>query len=513
MFQFKRTAVVAVAAVLALSGCAAGGGADDGGGAGEAGRGDTLTWAQILPPRTLAQKDFAWANEAPYAQAIYDTLLTVTPEFEVEPNVATEWEYNADNTVLTLTLRDDVTFTNGEALTAEDAAASLMAFKGGSAPQASLIRSISGVEAVDATTLEITLSEPDPGLLTYLAQSPGLLAPAELVEDPSMASEPVGSGPYVLNTAETVVGSSYVFDRNEDYWNPDAQHYEKLILQVYTDPTSLLNAVQGGQVNVAAVSDPTAIPQMEGAGFTANEFLLNWNGFLIMDRAGSVVPALGEVEVRQAINYALDREALLQTIGAGYGEVTAQIFAPFSPGYVEELDTYYEYDLDRAKELMADAGYEDGFELTMPRTTLVPASTYTLMADQLAQIGITVNWEDIQANEVISKVVAGDYPMTNFTLQMGPTDWQLAQFQLAENAAWNPLRYTVPEVEGLIDVIQTGTEDEAAEAAQELNRYVVENAWNAPFFRPTQFFMSDANTQVETQVGNAVPYLSNVQPK
>ncbi|WP_210480143.1 ABC transporter substrate-binding protein [Naasia sp. SYSU D00948] len=515
MFRLKRAAAVALAATLALAGCAAGGGetgGGDGSGGGDGG-GGTLTWGVIAPASTFAQKDMRWANESPYGQAVYDSLLRANPDFEVEPNLATEWEYNEDNTVLTLTLRDDVTFTNGETLTAEDAAASLLAFKGGASPNATLLRNLADARAIDETTLELTLGAPDPGMLSNLTQNAGLVAPAELVDDPAMATEPVGSGPYILNTGETVVGSSYVFDKNEDYWKPEDQHYDKLVLQVYTDPTALLNAVQGGQLNVTNVVDKTTVPQMEAAGYTLNRSELDWSGFLIMDRAGTLVPALGDVRVRQAINFALDREALLATMGAGFGEPTTQIFAPWSPSFDEELDEFYEYDVDRAKELLAEAGYEDGFEVTMPQTPSVAASTWTLMADQLAQIGITVNYEQVQATEFIPGILAAKYPMTWFQLQMGPTDWQLSQFQIAEQATWNPLRYTTPEVEEWIATIQTGTEDEAAEAGQELNRYLVENAWNAPFFRPTVTFMSDANTEAVPQTGNAVPYLWNVQPK
>jgi peptide/nickel transport system substrate-binding protein len=511
MFKFKRAAVVAAAAVLALAGCATGGG-DSGSGDGNGG-GGTLTWGVIAQATTFAQKDMRWANEAPYGQAVYDSLLRANPDFEVEPNLAQEWEYNEDKTVLTLTLRDDVTFTNGEQLTAEDAAASLLAFKGGASPNATLLRNLAEATAVDETTLELTLSAPDPGMLTNLTQNAGLVAPAELVDDPAMTTEPVGSGPYILNTGETVVGSSYVFDKNEDYWQPEDQHYDKLVLQVYTDPTSLLNAVQGGQVNATTVIDLSTVPQMEATGYTKNESVLNWTGFLIMDRAGTLVPALGDVKVRQAINYGIDREALLKTMGAGYGEPTTQIFAPWSPGFDEELDSFYEYDVDRAKDLLAEAGYEDGFEVTMPQTPTVPASTWTLMADQLAQIGITVNYEQIAGTEFIPGLLGGKYPMSWFQLQIGPTDWQLSQFQIAENATWNPLKYTTPEVKELIATIQTGSEDEAAEAGRELNRYLVENAWNAPFFRPAQIFMTDANTQAAPQTGNAVPYLWNVQPK
>ncbi|MEV8273308.1 ABC transporter substrate-binding protein [Microbacterium sp. NPDC077184] len=511
MFKFKRSAAVAVAAVLALTGCTAGGGGDNGGSGGDSG--GTLTWGVLAQASTFQQKDMRWANESPYAQAVYDSLVITTPEFEVEPNLATEWEYNEDNTVLTMTLRDDVTFTDGETLTAEDAAASVLGFRDGTSPNATLLSSVTDATAVDDTTLEITLAEPDPGLITALSQNAGLVAPAELVDDPATATDPVGSGPYILNTGETVVGSSYVFDKNENYWNPDHQHYDKLILQVYTDASSLVNAVQGGQVNVSNVIDRTTLPQMEAAGYTLNESQLDWQGFLIMDRAGEISPPLGDVRVRQAINMALDRDALLQTIGSGYGEVTDQIFAPWSAGFDASLDTYYDYDVEAAKELLADAGYPDGFEVTMPRVGTIPAAQWTLMADQLAQVGITVNYEEVQPSEFISAILGAKYPMSWFQLQMGPTDWQLAQFQIAEQATWNPFGYTTPEVQGWIDTIQVGTEEEAQAAGLELNTYLVENAWNAPFYRPTQIFVSDSSTMAVPQVGNVVPYLWNVQPQ
>lgn len=515
MFGWKRAAAVAVAGTLSLAGCG-GGGDNSGSGTGEGGGeggGGSLSWGVVVPASTFAAKDASWANESPYMQAVYDSLLKASPDGEIQPNLATEWSYNEDGTVLTMTLRDDVTFTNGETLTAEDAAQSLLAFKAGTSPNASNLANVQDARAVDATTLEITLAAPDPALLNYLTQNAGLVAPAASIDDPATATEPVGSGPFVLNTGDTVVGSSYVFDKNEEYWNPDAQHYDELVLQVYTDSSALLNAVQGGQLNVSNVLDATTIPQMEGAGYTVNENELNWTGFLLSDRDGVMNPALAKLEVRQAINYALDREALLQTLGAGFGTPTTQVFPTYSPSFDEELDSFYEYDLDKAKELMADAGYADGFEVTMPRATGIPPANFTLMAEQLAQIGITVTYEDLPLSDFISKIVGGQYAMSFFQLQQDPTDYQLAQFQIAEASTWNVMHQSTPEVEELVATIQTGTEEEAATAGQELNRYLVENAWFAPFYRPTNVFVSDADTQVEVQAGNAVPYLENVQPK
>ncbi|WP_210480135.1 ABC transporter substrate-binding protein [Naasia sp. SYSU D00948] len=513
MFKWKRAAAAAVAAVIALSGCSGGGGgsAGEGTGSGQE-RGGTLNWGVPVPVTTFAAADAQWARQSPYLQAVYDTILKAAPDGSIEPNLATEWEYNDDNTVLTLTLRDDVVFTDGEKLTADAAAKSLLAFKSGTSPNARNLALVQDVRAVDETTLEIVLSAPDPALLVYLTQNAGLVA-SPAADPASLASVPVGSGPYVFNEAETVVGNSYVFDRNEDYWNPDIQYYDELILRVYPDPSALASAVQGGQVNVADVLDPTTVAQMEAAGFTANKREPGWAGLLIGDREGKLVPALGDVRVRQAINFALDREALAATIAAGYATPTTQIFPTYSPSFDEELDSYYEYDLDKAKELMEEAGYADGFEMTMPRSSTTAAANFVLIADQLAQIGITVNYEDVQVSSLISDILSAKYPAAFFQLQQDPTDWQLVNFQVAAASPWNFFHVQDPTVEGLISTIQTGGEDEAAEAGAELNQYLVENAWNAPFYRPQNIFVSDANTKAEVQVGNAVPYLWSVQPK
>ena len=508
MFKWKRTAAVAVAAAIALTGCSGGGGSQGGGGDGSGGSGGTLNLGLIIAASTFAQKDMRWANESPYAQAVYDSLLRATPDGEIEAHLATDWEYNEDNTVLTLTLRDDVTFTNGETMTAEDAAASVLAFRDGTSPNAPNLKFVEDATAVDDTTLEIALSAPDPALEVYLTQNAGLVAPAELVDDEAMATEPVGSGPYTLNTGETVVGSSYVFDKNAEYWNPDDQHYDKIVMNVYQDSTSQLNAIQGGQVNVSSVNDNTGIPQVESAGFTIESNELDWTGFLLLDREGTIQPALEDVRVRQAINHAIDRETILETLGAGYGTATQQVFPPYSPSYDEELDSYYEYDLDRAKELMEEAGYADGFDVTMPRTTFIPASNFELMAEQLAQIGINVTYED-PGQQFVPELLSAKYPMSWFVLQQDPSDFQLAQFQIAAASTWNIFHVEDPTVEDLINRMQEGDE----EAGAELNRYVVENAHFAPFYRNQNSKAVDANTQVTMQAGNTWPYLWNIQPK
>ena len=179
-------------------------------------------------------------------------------------------------------------------------------------------------------------------------------------------TKPVGSGPYVLDTAKTVVGSKYVYTKNADYWAPDSVYYDNLVITVLADKQTQVNAIKGGQVTGLNVIDQTTLKEIEGAGFGIFPHELDWTGLMLMDHAGSVNEAIGKVEVRQAINHAIDRDAMLQAVAQGHGTVTGQVFPETSPGYDAALDEAYPFDPEKAKELLADAGYPDGFELDMP---------------------------------------------------------------------------------------------------------------------------------------------------
>ena len=160
MFRKKTLAAVAAAAALALGLSACGGSSRRWRKGGEGGGGDasTLTLGLIAPPTTFKPADIHFANESPYGQAVYDSLLKAEPDGTIVANLATEWEYNADNTVLTMTLRDDVKFTDGTPFNAEAAAQNLIRFRDGASPNKSFLASLQDAKAVDATHLEMTLT-------------------------------------------------------------------------------------------------------------------------------------------------------------------------------------------------------------------------------------------------------------------------------------------------------------------------------------------------------------------
>lgn len=509
MFRWKATAATIAIAALALTGCAGAG--DDGSSGSDSGRADRLTLTAIVAPTSYDIGQGAeYGNRSPFFQAVFDTVLQKNSAGEIEPWLATEWEYNEDNTVLTLTLRDDVEFTDGTPLDAEAVVASFERFRDGTSPQAA---TFAGKEfaAVDATTVTITQPAPDPSLINLLSIAPGLIQAPSTFDDPDSATEPIGSGPYVLDTASTVTGTTYVYTANPDYWNADAVKYDNLTINVIEDPTATLNALKAGEANGAKIVNNDTIPEIEASGWTIESNELDFHGLLLFDRNGTMAPELADVKVRQAINMAFDREALLEALQAGYGTVTEQVFPETSVGYDDALDSTYEYDPEGAKELLAEAGYPDGFSIDMMSTPAFQ-TTFDLVAQQLADIGITVNYTDPGTGNFITDMLAPKYPATWMALEQNP-DWQLINFMIAPDATFNPFHSQDPQVDEYISTIQNGTQEEADQATKDLNAWIVENAWFAPFFRVQGTYATDANTNVEFWPTNAYPSIFDFSPK
>ena len=508
-------AAAATSLALALAACSAGASSSGASGAsGSSGTtGGTLTLGLLVPATTFEAPDMNWANESPYGQAVYDSLLQASPAGAIEPHLATAWSYNASKTVLTLTLRSDVKFTDGAAFDASTAAQNLEAFQKGTSANAADLVNMESATAASPTKLVITLKQPDPAFLVYLTQNPGLQEDPKAFSGSTAKTVPVGSGPYEMDSSATIPGSTYVFTANPGYWDKAQQHYAKIVMNVFNTSASLLDAIQGGQVNAANTFDNTALTQIQSAGFTVWPLQLNWTGLMLLDRDGKMAAPLANVKVRQAINYAFDRAALLKALGAGYGTVTTQVFGPTSPAFDKALDSYYTFDPAKAKQLLAQAGYPNGFTLNMPEAAALGASTYALIAQELANIGIKVNNTSYQGNQIFTAILAPKYPATYFILQQDPTVWQETQFDIAQTATWNPFHTSTPAVTGYIKTIQTGSTAQSDAAAQALNQYLVQNAWFAPFFRPQSSFVADKNTAVVVQTGNALPYLWNIKPK
>ena len=508
----RRTfmALGATVALLFTAACGGGGanGGDGGGGSGDSG--GTLIIGENIFPVSFDVNGYETGHRSNYFQAVFDTLLRQDANGDLAPGLATEWTYNDDYTELTLTIRDGVTFTDGTALTADVVTQNLQHFMDSSGPDVVNMQFVDSVETVDETHVKLTLSAPDPMLTQWMTGSMGYIASPDSWDNPDVATNPVGSGPYTLDTTSTVVGSVYVYTKNPEYWDDSYHVYDTLTINYYEDSTALLNALQGNQVDAASFSDPSSLPQVEGAGYTVNTSDLDWAGLILFDRDGAMAPALGDVRVRQAINYALDRDALLQNVAMGYGDVTSSIWSTAASGYLADLDSYYTYDVAKAQELMNEAGYADGFELSMPSSAYFPTALLTAVQQQLGEIGISVTYTDTGSN-FIADILSAKYPATWMQLASF-ADWHTVTFTVAPASTFNAFKNEDPTVDGYIEIMQNGSEDERTQAAKDLNTYITEQAWFAPTYRLNNIYVTDSEVSVSPATDNVVPYLYNIQP-
>lgn len=511
MFRFKITAAaVGAAAVLLLAGCA---GTPQSSSSPEAGAsGGTLKLGASVAPETFDPSEAIWAGRAPYLQAVYDTLIRITPDGKLLPMLATKWKYNSAKTELTLTIHKGIHFTDGTNLTSEVVAENLRRFqKNNTGPDSQALANAKSIETPNASTVVLTLDAPDPDLLFDLGQDAGLVASGKSLTAKDISTNPVGSGPYLLDTKTTVTGSEYVFTKNPKYWDKTLQHYDNIDIYVYSAPSATLNALKSGAINAVGITDFTSVPQVKAAGWTINTGAgAESMGLLLLDRGGKLNNAIANVKVRQAINTALNRPALLKVVAEGLGVVTEQPLPSGAPGFDKSLNKTYAYNPAKAKALLAQAGYPNGFTLQMPQTAAnLGPSFFNLISQELKDIGITVKFTNY--------ATWGDYATAMFapkySVDLTPvplmSDWTFAQSFISPAGGLNPFHTSDTTLNALTEKIRVGD----AAASKKMNEYLVDQAWFAPIYVPDNVIATDPHTNVVMPSSTVVAGIYIYSPK
>ncbi|MEV0585078.1 ABC transporter substrate-binding protein [Nonomuraea sp. NPDC050310] len=499
----SRVAAATLALVLTATACSSGA-------SGPAGTAEpTLTLAVAADVSTWDPAVGAGGNSLGYLQAVYSSLTTLNPDFSVSPGLATRWAYDAAKTTLTLTLREGVTFSDGTPLDAEAVRANLR--RGLDTPGAtqSALAGIADVQATGPAEVTITLKKPDPGLLYQLSMVPGMIASPKAFA--TLKTHPVGSGPYVLDLTASTRGTSYTFVRNPRYSLPTPYGFGKVVMKALPDTNAMANAALSGQVDAGGVPMAT-LPQVEAGGLAHRTMPGLIMGMWIVDRAGKLAPPLAKQKVRQAINHGLDAEGILKAVDKGHGSRRTQMFAAGTPAYDETLNTRYPYDPDKARRLLAEAGYPDGFELTLPsENTYVPA-LYPIVAQQLGQIGIKVTYKPVTSNLITQQYLAGTYPAFMYTYT-ATENWLDASLFLAKGGVFNPFHTEDAKVEGLLDEISVADDAARGPLLRELNAYVVEQAWFAPLYASRNLLVwKKDKVKVEAAADQLFVFLRDYRP-
>lgn len=490
-----------VVALLTVTGCA-------GGGAGTA-HDDTLRIGTMSTPTSLDPID-AIGGTMPYFQAAYDTLIFRAPDGAYEPSLATEWAYDEDRTTLTLTLRDDIAFDDGTVFDASAAKANLDRFRDGDGPNAEYLAGAE-IAVVDDDQIAITIPQPDPGLEFYLSDSAGLMAnPTAFETEDALVTSPDGTGPYVLDTDATAIGTVWAYDRRDEYWGTEPD-FSTLTISAFDNENAIANGLKTRQLDAALLQDADQqLSAEQDTALTMQDVHFDFQGVLLFDRGGALTPALADATVRQALNYAVDRETMLQVVRDGRGEITSQVWGVDTEGYDEALDDRYPYDPDQARALLAEAGYADGFELVLPRlTTIVTDSIATTLQTNLADVGITLTWADVDNATALTQIFV-DREFSAMVMNMGQSssDW-VTYSSIVAPGTFNFFGTTDETVERLSAEARVAGDDEAAAVYQELNEHIVEDAWFLPFYRSTYKLVTVPGITAVPQAGQAETSIYN----
>ncbi|MGY1814652.1 ABC transporter substrate-binding protein [Blastococcus sp. SYSU D00820] len=493
------------AVAVALAGCTSAAGT--GGGSADGAAIDELKAGVFLDVTSWDPANADIGFDGPYLSAVYDPLVALDEESEPIPALATGWEWSEDRLTLTMDLRDGVTFDDGEAFDADAAVANLQHLKDGVRSGQAYVN-VDSVSAVDEDTVELRLRERDDALLYFMGLGRSWMASPAAIAAGTLTDGPVGSGPYTYEQDQSTPASEYVFTKKDEHWDAGTYPFSSVRLFPITDQTASFNAMLSGQLN-ASFANAENLETAEQNGWNIAQRVASWVGVQFVDRTGERLAPLGDERVRQAIAHAFDAAGILQAVANGAGVVTDQPWSVDGDVHDDSLDVY-DTDMDKARQLLADAGYADGFTVQMPMSPIFQA--WQPAADQtLGELGITVEWQDMSMADY--QVNAPSYPMFLAVVAMDSNDMATLVSQVTRPQWFNPdpSIEDFPEVAALVAEVQAADPADQPELLRELDRTLVELAWWDVWYQAENTYFSVDGITITPITGMMFPTLRFIQ--
>lgn len=359
-----------------------------------------------------------------FSQAVFDSLITFSYEGDFIPLLASEFAFTSDTT-LEFWLREGITFHNGETFDARSVTTSVARMQDED-EGSHLIRnfaSIVEVEVVDDYHVIMHLSGPDAQLLHALTRLP--MVPPDhyaAVGQAEFAQNPIGSGPFKF--VEYVIDSHTIFEANPDYWDGSPKGkplVAEVVMRVIPEPTTRVSELVTGGVDLIAAVPLDQRSVVTDAGMTnisyadgrvavarINSSNIGVSAEAAEGEAARGFEALTDVRVRQALNYAVDRQTIIDALLGGTATPLGQPFVPGGFGYNPNNEAY-PYDPDKARELLAEAGYGDGLNIKLTAQNTILSDVLTALVDYFADVGVTAELEVIEPGLGNQRLLAGDY--------------------------------------------------------------------------------------------------------
>ncbi len=439
-------------------------------------RGGTLNAAWAQNPVGLDPHTISAMSSFQVLENVLDTLVTLDGNLDIVPSLAESWSVSEDNLTWTFELRQDVVFSNGRPMTADDVVYSysrMLDPETGSG-NAWMLAGVTDVSADNDHTVSFTLEAPNPGLLGKLAMNKavGIIA-RESVEDGTINTGPIGTGPFVISDFQPGIGVGLA--RNERYWQDGLPYLDAVNIRIIADDTVRNTALISGDVDwVFSVPLQSVERLRERDDLIIDEVPAGAYYYIGLNLNRE---RLSDPRVRQAIAYAINRENIATAAAFGNAEITQDPIPSSSAwhfGYAP-----YEYNPETARRLLAEAGFENGFELEIMPTTELEETVRMAQVIQsdLAQVGIRASIRTLEWAEWLEEQGAGNYDsyVLSWNGLIDPDDYFYAQHRSGE--VFNFTGYSNPEVDALLDRgRRTQDPEERRVIYEEINRTIVDEA-------------------------------------
>lgn len=395
---------------------------------------------------------------------VFEGLVRTTADGkEIEPCLATSWEISDDGLTYTFHLRDGVCFYDGTPVTAEDWEYSLERSLNEGA-WSSLIACIEDVAVVDENTLNIVLKNPSGSLLSCLAGFFCVVVPKDYyssADADTLATTPIGTGPFYLES--WIPEDSMCFKKNPYYWDEGHPVADEINFIVVPDDNTRAMQLQAGQVDVATGISAQMQTMLSGdPNINLVDFESTHVDYISMNYTSE---KLNDVRVRQALTYATDRDAIITAVFDGMGTRCTSFVWPAAPHYNPNLPTY-DYDLEKAKELLAEAGVTDlSIDVIITAGSPSDLMMATILKSQWEQAGVTLNIQqlDASARREHRNNLTFEVLFNYFTSDISDTAENMEMFCIAENYDCWHLGWNGPEQEKAEALVREAgaTSDEA----------------------------------------------------
>lgn len=329
---------------------------------------------------------------------VFEGLMKPTPDGDLIPAVADHYELSEDKTTYTFTLREGVQFHNGEPVDAGDVVYSIQRCADDSEGEP-LVPALSAVQSVtaDGATVTITLDQPNTEFLSYLTLA--ILPEGYDQQD----TAPVGTGPFKF--VSRAAQDNLILERFDGYWGAPA-YLDRVTFKIMENADSIMVSLQSGAVDLFAHMGSVQAAQLADT-FNIEEGTMNLVQALYLNNAEK---PFDDIRVRQALCYAVDKQNIIDIAFSGYGHpIGSSMYPAFGKYFDESLANRYTPDLEKAKQLLSDAGYPNGFSMTItvPSNYQPHIDTAQVIVNQLAQIGVTAEIQLVEWGTWLSDVYAG----------------------------------------------------------------------------------------------------------